>query len=68
MTEIFLKFPLFYHVDEEIQSRKIQNNVFSAECPHSQPYTSPIYTIVIFWAPKTSKIVTINYQNSKNYL
>ena len=28
MTEIFLKFPLFYHVDEEIQSRKIQNNIY----------------------------------------
>ena len=44
MTEIFLKFPLFYLVNVEIQSRKIQNNIyflnfitsFYAEFPRSQ--------------------------------
>ena len=44
MTERFLKFPLFNLVNKEIQSGKIQNDVyilnflilFSAEFPHSQ--------------------------------
>ena len=44
MTEIFLKFPLFYLANEEIQSGKIKNNIylfnfpalFYAEFPHSQ--------------------------------
>ena len=44
MTEFFFKFPLFYRVTEEVQSRKIQNNIpifhfpaqFSAEFPRSK--------------------------------
>ena len=43
MTDFFLKFPLFYLANEEIESRKIPNNIyilnfptpFSAGFPHS---------------------------------
>ena len=35
MTERFLKFPLFYLPNEEIQSRKIQNNLYNFEFSHS---------------------------------
>ena len=35
MTENFLKFPLFYHANEEIQSGKIQNYIYYFEFSHS---------------------------------
>ena len=33
MAEIFLKFPLFYLANEEIQSGKIQNNIYIFNFP-----------------------------------
>ena len=36
MTEIFLKFPLFNLPNEEIQSRKIQNNIYFVNFPNLQ--------------------------------
>ena len=59
MTERILKFPLFHLPYEEIQSGKIQNNIYflnfpaplSAECPHLQDKRAEISVFSVVFYP-----------------